>query len=39
MQYITAADVQRLGRAMAASPYGQYLLQVVERDRSIYALQ
>jgi glucose-1-phosphate thymidylyltransferase len=29
MGYIQAADLERLGRAMASSAYGQYLLQVV----------
>jgi len=32
MNYITAADLERLARAMATSSYGQYLLQVVEED-------
>jgi glucose-1-phosphate thymidylyltransferase len=30
MGYIEAADVARLGRAMASSAYGQYLLQLLE---------
>ncbi|MES1255675.1 MAG: glucose-1-phosphate thymidylyltransferase RfbA [Acidobacteriota bacterium] len=30
MGYIQAADVARLGRAMASSAYGQYLLQLLE---------
>ena len=32
MNYITAADLERLARAMATSSYGQYLLQVLEED-------
>jgi glucose-1-phosphate thymidylyltransferase len=32
MNYITAADLERLARAMASSSYGQYLLQVLEED-------
>jgi glucose-1-phosphate thymidylyltransferase len=32
MHYITAADLARLARAMDASSYGQYLLQVLEED-------
>ena len=30
--YITAADVTRLARAMGSSPYGQYLLRVLEHE-------
>ncbi len=30
MHYITAADLERLARAMASSEYGQYLLRVLE---------
>jgi glucose-1-phosphate thymidylyltransferase len=32
MNYITAADLDRLARAMSTSSYGQYLLQVLEED-------
>jgi glucose-1-phosphate thymidylyltransferase len=32
MNYITAADLERLARAMATSSYGEYLLQVLEED-------
>jgi glucose-1-phosphate thymidylyltransferase len=32
MNYIGAADLRRLARAMEASSYGQYLLQVLEED-------
>jgi glucose-1-phosphate thymidylyltransferase len=32
MNYISAADLRRLARAMEASSYGQYLLQVLEED-------
>jgi glucose-1-phosphate thymidylyltransferase len=32
MNYITADDLKRLARAMDASSYGQYLLQVLEED-------
>lgn len=32
MGYITAADLGRLGRAMAASAYGQYLLRLLEME-------
>ena len=32
MNYIAAADLERLARAMATSSYGQYLLQVLEED-------
>jgi glucose-1-phosphate thymidylyltransferase len=32
MGYITAADVERLARAMAASAYGQYLIRLLEQD-------
>jgi glucose-1-phosphate thymidylyltransferase len=33
MKFITAADVERLARAMRGSSYGQYLLHVIEEDR------
>lgn len=32
MGYIGAADLERLGRAMESSAYGQYLLQIVEHE-------
>ena len=32
MGYIQAADLARLGRAMEASAYGQYLLQLLEHE-------
>jgi glucose-1-phosphate thymidylyltransferase len=32
MGYITAADMARLGSAMASSAYGQYLLHLVEQE-------
>jgi glucose-1-phosphate thymidylyltransferase len=32
MGYITAADLERLARAMAASAYGQYLFRVLEHE-------
>ena len=32
MNYITASDLERLAKAMHASSYGQYLLQVLEDD-------
>jgi glucose-1-phosphate thymidylyltransferase len=32
MNYITAADLARLARAMESSSYGQYLLEVLEED-------
>ena len=32
MGYITAADLERLARAMAASAYGQYLIRLLEQD-------
>jgi glucose-1-phosphate thymidylyltransferase len=32
MGYITAQEFERLGRAMASSSYGQYLLRVLEED-------
>jgi glucose-1-phosphate thymidylyltransferase len=32
MHYITAADLERLARAMESSSYGQYLLQVLQGD-------
>jgi glucose-1-phosphate thymidylyltransferase len=32
MNYITAADLERLARPMASSSYGQYLLQVLDED-------
>jgi glucose-1-phosphate thymidylyltransferase len=32
MGYITAADVERLARAMGSSAYGQYLLRVLDHD-------
>jgi len=33
MKFITAADVERLARAMLGISYGQYLLLVIEEDR------
>jgi glucose-1-phosphate thymidylyltransferase len=33
MHYITAADLERLARAMRGSTYGQYLLHVLDEDR------
>ena len=32
MGYITAADLQRLGSAMKSSPYGAYLLRVLDQE-------
>ncbi len=32
MKYITAADLERLARAMRGSSYGQYLLHVLDED-------
>ncbi len=32
MGYITAADLERLGRSMASSAYGQYLLRLLEQE-------
>ena len=32
MNYITAADLERLARQMQSSSYGQYLLQVLQTD-------
>jgi len=32
MGYIDAADLLRLGHAMEASTYGQYLLQLIEHE-------
>ena len=32
MGYIQAADLARLARAMEASAYGQYLLQLLEHE-------
>jgi glucose-1-phosphate thymidylyltransferase len=32
MNYITAAQLERLARAMASSAYGEYLLHVLEQD-------
>jgi len=32
MGYIDAADLARLGRAMEASTYGQYLLQLLDHE-------
>jgi glucose-1-phosphate thymidylyltransferase len=32
MHYITAGDLERLGRAMHSSPYGQYLLHLLEHE-------
>ena len=32
MGYITAADLGRLARAMGSSPYGQYLLRILEQE-------
>ena len=32
MGYITAADVTRLARAMGSSPYGQYLMHMLEHE-------
>ena len=32
MNYITAAELERLARAMATSSYGQYLLHVIEHE-------
>jgi glucose-1-phosphate thymidylyltransferase len=32
LNYITAADLEKLGRRMESSSYGEYLLRVVERD-------
>jgi glucose-1-phosphate thymidylyltransferase len=34
MNYITAADLERLARAMRGSTYGQYLLHVLEEDHN-----
>jgi len=30
LQYITAADIEQRGLAMKGSPYGQYLLRLLE---------
>jgi glucose-1-phosphate thymidylyltransferase len=32
MGYLSAADLERLGRAMASSAYGQYLLRLIEHE-------
>jgi glucose-1-phosphate thymidylyltransferase len=32
MHYITAADLERLARAMGSSSYGQYLLRLLEDE-------
>jgi glucose-1-phosphate thymidylyltransferase len=32
MNYIAAADLERLARAMGSSPYGQYLLRTLEQE-------
>jgi len=32
MNYITAADLERLARAMESSSYGQYLLRLLEEE-------
>ena len=32
MGYISAADVERLAKAMASSAYGQYLIRLLEQD-------
>jgi glucose-1-phosphate thymidylyltransferase len=32
MHYIAAEDLERLGRAMKSSPYGQYLLHLLEQE-------
>jgi glucose-1-phosphate thymidylyltransferase len=32
MGYITAADLERLAKAMASSTYGQYLIRLLEQD-------
>jgi glucose-1-phosphate thymidylyltransferase len=32
MGYITAADLARLGQAMASSAYGQYLIRLLESE-------
>jgi glucose-1-phosphate thymidylyltransferase len=32
MEYITAADLERLARSMASSTYGQYLFRVLEHE-------
>ena len=34
LNYITADDLERLGRRMQASSYGEYLLRIVEQDAS-----
>jgi glucose-1-phosphate thymidylyltransferase len=39
MNYINAADLDRLARTMASSSYGEYLLRVLDQDRSSYAIQ
>jgi glucose-1-phosphate thymidylyltransferase len=33
MHYITAAELERLARAMRGSTYGQYLLHVLDEER------
>ena len=35
MGYITAGELAQLGRAMGSSPYGQYLLRVLEEERAM----
>jgi hypothetical protein len=32
MGYISASDLERLGRAMVSSAYGQYLLRLIEHE-------
>ena len=34
LNYITAGDLERLGRQMQSSSYGEYLLRIVEQDSS-----
>ena len=34
LNYITAGDLERLGRKMKSSSYGEYLLRIVEQDSS-----
>jgi hypothetical protein len=33
MAYISAADLERLARAMESSAYGQYLRRILEQER------
>jgi glucose-1-phosphate thymidylyltransferase len=39
MEYISSTDLDRLARSMASSSYGQYLLHILEQDRTNYAVQ